>query len=202
MRRPDIELLPTHVIEEIDRRLIGSGFSNYVGLSEWLKGEGFAIGKSQISRHAQKLKTDILEARKAALFHSEALKQLGNDDRGHLIAAAGDIGMLKAIEAFSQLDPIEDSKTLADLMRGTSALGRMALDQKKWNLISADEIERKLKQIETDELTKDKPSTFEEVVSQVRQTILGFSALETKIIDIEPNECEPSKYPDSPNPSP
>jgi hypothetical protein len=203
MRRPAIDLLPPELIDQLNHKLIGSGFANYQSLVEWLEAEGYAIGKSQISRHAQKIKTHLLEARKQALFHAELLKQLGDDDRGHLIAAAGDIGLLKAIEAFTELDPIEDSKVLADLMRGTSALGRMALEQKKWNLISADELERKLKQIETDELAKDKPSTPEELISQIRQTVLGFSTLDTKIIDIQPNlPCEQSKYPDSPNPSP
>lgn len=50
------DLLPAHVREELDERLIASGFGNSIGLSDWLGELGYEISKTTVNEHGQRLK--------------------------------------------------------------------------------------------------------------------------------------------------
>lgn len=51
--RSTVDLLPAKVREELNRRLEKSAFSNYDGLTAWLKSEGFNISRSAVHRYGQ-----------------------------------------------------------------------------------------------------------------------------------------------------
>jgi Protein of unknown function (DUF3486) len=182
----DISQLPKPVVEQIDSWLLDNGFSQYQKLSDFLATLGCQISPSQISRHARPMKRSIVEARQKALEMAHLSALMGADERGKLIELAADIGISRSIEALAELDPIEQSKQFAEISRSVSSLGKLSLEQKKWDLISASELEQKLKQIETDESARERPSSPQEVIAQIRQTIFGFSALPDphQIIDI------------------
>ncbi len=183
-----ISQLPPDLIAELDRKLLSGGFSGYNALVEWLTENGHKIAKSQISRHAQVLKQHLFNARQQALYMAEMAKLQGDDDRGNLIAMAADIGIMRGIEALAEIDPIENSKGFAEIARSVGVLGSVSLKQKEWSLISADKIERALKQVESDESGKDTPSSPAELMEQIHMTILGFSRLkDDEIIDINPS---------------
>jgi Protein of unknown function (DUF3486) len=187
--QPAINSLPPELLLELDRKLIEGGFADYRGLADWLQERGYQINKDQVHRHAKGLKQSLLNVRQQALYLAEISKLMGDDDRGDLIAMACDIGIMKSIEALAELDPIEDAKKFADIERSTAALGRISLEQKKWNLISAAELEKRLKQVETDESTRDVPSSPEELISRIRQTVLGISSLAVQpVLNIEATE--------------
>jgi Protein of unknown function (DUF3486) len=72
-----IDLLPAAIKSELDDRLIQSGFGGYVGLSEWLKEQGWEISKSSLGEYGKDFKDRL-----AALKLSRAIayqKNLPND---------------------------------------------------------------------------------------------------------------------------
>jgi hypothetical protein len=181
----DISQLPKPIVEKIDDWLIANGFSRYEKLSEFLAELGYSISPSQICRHAKPIKRSIIDARQKALEMAQMSSLMGADERGKLIELAADIGISRAIDALTELDPVEQSKQFGEIARSVASLGKLSLEQKKWDLISASELEQKLKQIETD-LDNDRPTSPQEVIAQIRQTIFGFSTLPDpkQIIDI------------------
>jgi Protein of unknown function (DUF3486) len=181
----DISLLPDPIVNRINSWLSERNFSGYAELSKLLADMGYAICPSQISRHAKPIKRGILEARQKALDMAYMSEALGADERGKLIELAADIGISRSIEALSEIDPIENPKEFSEVARSVASLGKLALEQKKWDLISASELERKLKQVE-DELSK-KAATPQEIIAQIRQTVFGSSELTQQIIEVESN---------------
>lgn len=62
---PSVEfvyLLPKDVKEELINRIVGSGFGDYIPISDWLKSLGYDVGKSAIHRFGQKLKFKAKDA--------------------------------------------------------------------------------------------------------------------------------------------
>jgi hypothetical protein len=182
-----ISQLDKSVVEKIDSWLIENGFSRYEKLSEFLAELGYQISPSQICRHAKPIRKSLLDARQKALDMAQMSALMGADERGKLIELAADIGISRGIDALSELDPIEQSKEFGEIARSISSLGKLSLEQKKWDLISAAELEQKLRQVE-DELAKEKPTSPQEVIARIRQTVFGFSELPsaTQVIDINP----------------
>lgn len=181
-----ISQLDKSVVEKIDTWLIENGFSRYEKLSEFLADLGYQISPSQICRHAKPIRKSLLDARQKALDMAQMSALLGADERGKLIELAADIGISRGIEALTELDPASNSKEFGEIARSISSLGKLSLEQKKWDLISAAELEQKLRQVE-DELAKDKPTSPQEVIARIRQTVFGFSELPSAVIDINPN---------------
>jgi Protein of unknown function (DUF3486) len=138
----DISQLPNPVVEQIEIWLSKYSFSRYQELSDFLATMGYQISPSQISRHAKPMKRSIVEARQKALEMAQLSALMGTDDRGKLIELAADIGIAKSIEALAELDPIEQSREFGEISRSVSSLGKLSLEQKKWNLISASELEK------------------------------------------------------------
>ena len=54
-KRSKIEMLPDNVLDELNHRLQNSRFSDYQQHSDWLHEQGYAIAKSTVHRHGQKL---------------------------------------------------------------------------------------------------------------------------------------------------
>jgi hypothetical protein len=50
-RRDFASELPSDVLEQLDKRLVESNFSNYHGIAEWLRSLGFSVGKSSVHRY-------------------------------------------------------------------------------------------------------------------------------------------------------
>jgi len=76
-----VELLPKEIRAELDRRLIESGFSDYQGLSDWLKEQGIEIGKSAIGNYGKKLESQLAELKLSHNF-AQAYAQALPDDAG------------------------------------------------------------------------------------------------------------------------
>jgi Protein of unknown function (DUF3486) len=76
-----IDLLPAAIKSELDDRLIQSGFGGYVGLSEWLKEQGWEISKSSLGEYGKDFK-DRLAALKLSREMAIAYQKNLPDDQG------------------------------------------------------------------------------------------------------------------------
>lgn len=86
MQRSAVSRLPPELRDELDRRLIEGGFSDYSGLTEWLAGNGYEIGRSAVHRHGSQLERRIEQIRIAS-EEARAIEAAVEDD-GEAIAFA------------------------------------------------------------------------------------------------------------------
>ncbi|WP_418648846.1 phage protein Gp27 family protein [Thauera butanivorans] len=60
MKRSSVTTLPADVLDELNRRILASSFSDYVGHSAWLQQQGYSVSKSAIHRYATEHASDLL----------------------------------------------------------------------------------------------------------------------------------------------
>lgn len=168
-RRSSVSQLPEPFLEELNRRLVNSGFSGYQELSAWLREEGFEISKSSLQRHGTQLEADFEEAmadvrRTRAL--AKAAKSEGDD--GEMLSATSGILqdlLLRIAVALRQVDsdPAEAAKTISTVARAHADVGRLQVTLSKWQ----------------DELRDKARSTAEAVAQVARRGGLTADAVDT-----------------------
>ncbi|AAU90972.1 conserved hypothetical protein [Methylococcus capsulatus str. Bath] len=138
--RSSVYQLPPEVQEELNTRLVGSGFGGYRDLSAWLKDQGYHISKSALHSYGQEFELEFKSSMEAAFTVeklSKALVAQRDDSEAAMLEAAAMVGqeiLLKLMIALRQAesDPTKAAKTISLATRSLADLGRMTLDQKKW----------------------------------------------------------------------
>lgn len=132
--------LPQEVREQLNEKLVSSGFQGYEALAGWLGERGYNVSKSSVHRYGQDLQEEFEEAmgdvRKTTEL-ARAMASDGEDESGHLIDATArivqdqllriSIAMRKAEE-----DPAKAAKQLGSVTKALADIGRVSLSQKKW----------------------------------------------------------------------
>jgi hypothetical protein len=140
MRRAKVDALPPDVLDALNARLVGSGFSDYEGLSLWLCEQGYDISRSALHRHGSALEAEFADAM-ADARRTRALARAAretDDDDGALLAAASGImqdNLLRvSLKLKSQDDeePQETAKTLSMISRAFADVGRFDIALQKW----------------------------------------------------------------------
>ncbi|MDR1350726.1 MAG: DUF3486 family protein [Zoogloeaceae bacterium] len=141
MRRSKISQLPQEVLDALNAKLIGSDFSGYAGLAEWLTGQGYAISRSALHRHGAELEAEfeaaMADARRARAL-ARASREAEDADDGALLEAAAGIMQDSLLRASLKLkqgengDPAETAKTLSLISRAFADVGRFDLSRQKW----------------------------------------------------------------------
>lgn len=75
-----VDLLPTKIRAEFDRRLIEQGYGGHQILSDWLKTEGHSVSKDAIGDYAKKLKAEINKLRVSHNFATAYGHDLPDED--------------------------------------------------------------------------------------------------------------------------
>lgn len=139
-RRSKISALPPEVQDALNARLIGAGFSDYTGLVEWLREQGFDISRSSLHRHGQELEAEfdeaMAEARRSRAMARAARVENDGDD-GALLEAATGIMQDSLLRVSLKLknasdDPVETAKTLSLVSRAFADVGRFDLARQRW----------------------------------------------------------------------
>lgn len=141
-----IDLLPEDVRRDLDARIVASGFGGYVALADWLSERGYAIGKSALGVHGQRL-----ERRLAAIKAStEAAKMITAaapdeaDDRSNAIISLVQTQIFDCLlalqDAEEETDPGERVVILGKAAKNIATLTRASVARNKW----AAEVRKKL----------------------------------------------------------
>ncbi|MDO5625023.1 MAG: DUF3486 family protein [Pseudomonadota bacterium] len=135
--RSKVQQLPDEVRQALEQRLIAGGFSDYVGLAEWLAEQGFEISKSSLHRWGSDFE-DRVKALQLATHQARALAEAAPDDEGKvndaLIRMAQEqltrmlIGMR---DEPSKGDLSKLTKSIADLARASVTQKRYAAEARK-----------------------------------------------------------------------
>lgn len=117
-----VDVLPSEIRDELNRRIVEGGFGGYVDLSDWLAEQGFSIGKSVLAEHGGRLRHRI-EAVKLATEQAEALVSSTRDDQNALADASLRMVQEKLFEVLLAGEE-GDPKTLAGVARAFADVAR------------------------------------------------------------------------------
>lgn len=79
-------LLPSHILEELNRRLQTSFFSNYTQHTQWLNEQGYDVTRSAVHRYGQKLAKSANTKEEIELLN--IFRRLEQEKRLHLLEFA------------------------------------------------------------------------------------------------------------------
>lgn len=145
--RPLVTFLPDDVREELNQRLISSGFSGYVELSEWLEGKGFLISKSSIHRYGQEFQ-NRLEALKVTTEQAKAVAETLGDDENLVGDVLLRLASQKLFDALVDMNVSDYQTDMNDLMLAIARISQASVGQKRWQVKMRGQIEDKLKELE------------------------------------------------------
>lgn len=138
--RNQVYSLPPEVRDELNERLVSTGFQGYSALADWLAARGYNVSRSSVHRYGQDLQDEFDEAMGDVRKTTELAKAMAaeqEDESGHLIDATArmvqdqllriTIAMRKA-----EQDPAKAAKQLGSVTKALADIGRVSLSQKKW----------------------------------------------------------------------
>lgn len=131
--------LPLEVREELNEKLVNSGFQGYAGLAAWLKDRGFEVSRSSVQRYGQDLQEEFEEAMGSVRRTTEMAKAMADaveDDEGNLIDATARLvqeHLLRISLEFRkmEIEPDAAAHHLGKVSKALDSLGRLSLTQKK-----------------------------------------------------------------------
>lgn len=135
---PIIATLPQELREELNRRLVASGYSGLEEQAAWLRGQGVQIGKSAVGEYSLELKRKMEARQERALARVEIHKALGGmsaNDKAALLESgelAAYDAYLDAWDDFASLSKEERVKALPGLIRAGADLSRATVGSAKW----------------------------------------------------------------------
>jgi hypothetical protein len=120
-----IDLLPADVKSELDNRLIRSGFGGYVGLSEWLKEQGWEISKSTLGDYGKEFKDRLATlklSREMAIAYRENLPEDQGAQAEMLTAIAQDVMFNYILKVKSFADSSASDEEIEEMKGMTSVV--------------------------------------------------------------------------------
>lgn len=173
--------LPPEIRDELNEKLVSTGFQGYSALAEWLAERGYNVSRSSVHRYGQDLQEEFEDAMGDVRKTTELAKAMAadqEDESGHLIDATArmvqdqllriTIAMRKA-----EQDPAKAAKQLGSVTRALAEIGRVSLGQKKW---AREILQEKRAQLEgkVDEAAKGKKTlTVDDFKAAVREVYGG-----------------------------
>ena len=129
--------LPQEVREELNEKLVSSGFPGYEALAGWL---GYNVSKSSVHRYGQDLQEEFEEAMgdvKKTTALAKAMVADQDDESGSLLDATARIAqdhLLRILIALrnAEHEPEKAAKHIATVTKAMADIGRVSLSQKKW----------------------------------------------------------------------
>jgi len=180
-KRSKVYDLPPELRDELNERLVSTGFQGYEALAEWLGGHGFKVSRSSVQRYGQDLQEEFDEAMGDVRKTTELARAMASDqedESGHLIDATArmvqdqllriTIAMRKAEE-----DPAKAAKQLGSVTKALADIGRVSLSQKKWARELREEVAREAADKATEVAKRGGLSA--EVVNDLRRELLGIA---------------------------
>ncbi len=132
--------LPPEVREQLNEKLVSSGFQGYEALAGWLRERGYNVSKSSVHRYGQDLEEEFEEAMgdvKKTTALAKAMVADQDDESGSLLDATARITqdhLLRILIALrnAEHEPEKAAKHIATVTKAMADIGRVSLSQKKW----------------------------------------------------------------------
>ena len=159
-----IVTLPAHLRAEVERRLAESGFSDYRGLAEWVRQQGYEISEDSLWRYGKGIQRQLAAAQMA--FHqAHALTEAAPDGGGLLIEAIMTVVEQKVLSKLIESEQIENSDIR--LINAAANLARATVFHQR----RADEVRTR----EKEQKAPRERGLSEEVYQAILNTLLGIN---------------------------
>ena len=179
--RSSVDLLPAAVLAELNARLVDKAFSDYLGLADWLRAEGYQISKTAVWRHGSDLQAKMEKSMGKARERMEiakALRGASDDEKAALMEATEMVAMdqlMDMFEAVANLDTGERMAAIPKLVRAIADLNRSAIGSAKWKREFEADIRKKTREEAANELTEElkNDGISAELEASIKRILIG-----------------------------
>jgi hypothetical protein len=171
--RSKVESLPAPVREALESKLLAGGFQGYVALQDWLRTQGFHIGKSSIHRYGSRLEEKVAKL-KASADRARALVEASPDVADNMAQATMRLLQEKlyvVMESMEDIDP--DSIDLVKLSRAMAPLVRASIASKKHGEEVREKMAEADKKLDAAASAGTLPGVTPETLAQIRAIYTG-----------------------------
>ncbi|MEM1055172.1 MAG: DUF3486 family protein [Bacteroidota bacterium] len=170
--RSSVYTLPPELREQLDQRLVASGFGGYDALAEWLAESGHEISRSAIGRYGKTFKDRIGLLQEVTEQARVTVETIGDDEDalGAATMAIAKQQLFSALVDF-KLDP--DSVDLNDLLLNVSRLSNSSVRLNEYR--SKVRQRAKAAAAEVDSVAR-AGGLSDDAAAQIRAKILGVAA--------------------------
>jgi len=141
--RSSVYNLPAELREDLNARLVSTGFRDYEALADWLGGQGYQISRSAVHRYGQELAAEYEAAMGDVRRATELARAYAADDPDDGAALTGSIARmaqesllrillsLRKAEAAGDQDPAAMARHMSQVSRALADLGRVTISHAK-----------------------------------------------------------------------
>lgn len=153
-------MLPADVRQKLEQKLISNGFSDYVALTEWLAGEGYAISKSALQRFGSTFE-DKCTALSIATQQAEAIVKASPDDEGAMNQALIRLIQKPLFDVLMQIEVDPKKVDINKISKSIADLARASISQQKHASLVRKEAREELLREQQAELSKMESEGFD-----------------------------------------
>lgn len=181
--RSAIATLPDAVKDELNRKLLESGFGDLVALSAWLSEQGYQISKSSVGIYSKELKDSMeksLSRARERMAIAKALKGASDEDKSALMEANEMVAMDQIMDMFEYLGGLSGGDRMAalpKLVRAIADLNRSAVGSAKWKREFEGEIRKQANEAAAKQAVSAAKSAgvSEATIERIRREVLGMA---------------------------
>jgi hypothetical protein len=123
-------MLPPHIRKQVERRMLAKRFSDYEGLAEWVRQQGYDISDDSLWRYGKSLKREFTAAQ-FSLLQARMLADQAPDHKGRMMQALIQVVQQKLLSALAQVEDI-DHTDITRLVHAVAELGRISFAHQQW----------------------------------------------------------------------
>ncbi len=123
-------MLPPHIRKQVERRMLAKRFSDYEGLAEWVRQQGYDISDDSLWRYGKSLKREFTAAQ-FSLLQARMLADQAPDHKGRMMQALIQVVQQKLMSALAQVEEI-DHTDITRLVHAVADLSRISLAHQRW----------------------------------------------------------------------
>src|SRR5229473_7546724 len=157
-----IVTLPAHLGTEVEQRMAENGFSDYRGLAEWVRQQGYEISDDSLWRYGKGIQRQLTAAQ-MAVHQARALTEATRDGGGLLIEAIMTVVEQKVLSKLIEGEQVENSDVR--LLNAAANLARATVFHQR----RADEVQAR----EKEQKAPRERGLSEEAYNAIRNTLLG-----------------------------
>jgi hypothetical protein len=125
-----ITLLPPHIRKQVERRMLAKRFSDYEGLAEWVRQQGYDISDDSLWRYGKSRKRQFT-ATQFSLLQARMLAAQAPDHKGRLMHALIQVVQQSLLSALAQVEEIDHAE-ITRLVHAVAELGRVSFTHQRW----------------------------------------------------------------------
>jgi uncharacterized protein YdiU (UPF0061 family) len=125
-----ITALPSHIRKKVERRMLAKRFSDYEGLAEWVRQQGYDISDDSLWRYGKSLRQQFTAAQ-FSLLQARMLADQAPDHKGRMIHALIQVVQQKLLSALAQAEEINHAD-FTQLVHAVADLSRVSLAHQRW----------------------------------------------------------------------